>query len=549
MDKKFQILFESCFTKISKNLSKSTYNWDNYKSVFTTLKKNICVKHCDDINNIVTSYELFIIYYIFYTNYLKYVNHEDIGVDEMFEIYNEIKYDENLIKNISRNYDTIMINILDTLNPFLIEKGKKDGLKNISSFLTNIRRLNNIYSMDTKNENKKLLSIILYRYSLSNSLKYDTFNKFYVNTVNIEDLNKNMNFDTFVKSIPDNKFIMNLNIECEIKNNLKIKIELLIEFIVKKMGVKIFITKKDDIIIIENENGKIMLKHGNKYKMDLFKQCTKNLNMSFETPEWLKKSNNLINIEYADKIIKNLSIVMQFTHIFTIGLKLLNTTPKNVQELLYPIDYTNYYYDTFTNFLFFIKDFINGIDLSYNRFYIDLLKYYYIYAYYDYYFYYDNKLSELLKTCTSHKNEIFKDFCDNLQLLFKLPTNMSSYPPFFKIIDDIDNIIYYTHEIPSYFKLFDFILATKTVFKISSPNIKDIVKHIKLINVKHKNKSSVNNFTIKGISSSFGGADNISKYTENNVLVEYKPLLHNKSAFMEVNIENTENYELKTDKN
>jgi hypothetical protein len=64
----------------------------------------------------------------------------------------------------------------------------------------------------------------------------------------------------------------------------------------------------------------------------------------------------------------------------------------------------------------------------------------------------------------SYKNNIFEDFIQNLKKTLKIPKELFAYPPFFDITDDIDSLIYYSFEIPSYLKLFDFINAICYVF-------------------------------------------------------------------------------------
>jgi hypothetical protein len=227
--------------------------------------------------------------------------------------------------------------------------------------------------------------------------------------------------------------------------------------------------------------------------------------------------------------------------------------------------------------------------MSYNRFLIDLIKYYYIYSYYDYYFYYNSNLVKTAIDRIKYKNNIFTEFCDSLKFLFKLPTEMTNYPPFFNIEDDLDNLIYYTLEIPNYFKFHDFLSALIHVFNIgiNNPNNFDLMKIILTIrcnnsnqiingfntqtnlkktypdtnsnnkypepNIKNTNKTTNNTNTKPNTKnnkhSDKSKEENMSKVDMDDIPNNEKNLANNNNAFIELNIENSENYALNTDLN
>jgi hypothetical protein len=369
----------------------------------------------------------------------------------------------------------------------------------------------------------------------------------------------------------------------EIKNNLGIHLSKLIKFIINDYPFIKFdtITNSQKVKIIELTNikfgGKVIIQKSLR-KVNDINLYQQNINLiNFNIKELknlyiLKKTNNFIVLEYTSSIINDLSTLLHLTHLLTCCVKLLETYPSSIYECMYPIDYNKYYYKTFVNFLSYIKENINH-DMSYNRFLVDLIKYYYIYSYYDYYFYYNTNLVKTVTERIKYKNNIFNEFCESLKYLFKLPVEMTSYPPFFNIEDDIDNLIYYSQEIPNYFKFFDLITAIIEVFdiKINDPNNFDLIKIILTIKCDNynqitnevnyhapvKEQPNVNNskdLNIKENSdnnkkSDKSKDDNVSKISLNNIPKNEKNLVNNNNAFIELNIENSENYALNTEFN
>jgi len=100
----------------------------------------------------------------------------------------------------------------------------------------------------------------------------------------------------------------------------------------------------------------------------------------------------------------------------------------------------------------------------FNKFIIDVIKFFYIYSYYDYYFYYSNNLLDTIINRLEFKNEIFLEFIKNLKNTLKLPKEFLEFPPFFNNEFDLNSVIYYNFELPSYFKFFDFLQAICIVF-------------------------------------------------------------------------------------
>ncbi len=525
------------------------YNWNNISKFFNFLNEQLLTLL--NKNDFIKNYYLITLFYVNYINFLKYLNHPDSENSEIYEFINKIKFNPKIITYLLENKN-VYENIIETFNPFVKKKlinSKNVNLAKIIDFINNVKQLDNIYN-EPNISMKKILNIVLYRHILSNSVNEENFHNFFIKNVIEDTIDYKLDFNSFVENIPNCKDIINLSVSQDIKNNLGIQLSKLINFLIAdNPNIKMSICSNNDktkyIEIINTKfGGKILIKKStNKInELNIYQQ---NINLiGFNIKEiknysFLKKTNNFIVIEYSSSIINNLSNLLHLTHLITAGIKLLESYPATLNECLYPIDYNKYYYKTFYNFLNFIKAEINQ-DMSYNRFLIDLIKFYYIYSYYDYYFYYNNKLVKTIIERVRYKNNIFNEFCTSLKYIFKLPEEMTNYPPFLNIDEDIDNLIYYNLEIPNYFKFCDLINAFVDVFDIKLNNNKiDLLKIIKIIkcnevlpvNINYNN--NINKSSSKSESSS--SHKNQEKFANN--------------AFIELNEENSDNYALNTDLN
>ena len=234
-----------------------------------------------------------------------------------------------------------------------------------------------------------------------------------------------------------------------------------------------------------------------------------------EEYNFLKKTFANIEINIFNKVLKDLSSIMEFIHLVVSSIKIFLTNPSDIYECLYPIEYSNYYFTTFCFFLDFFKKETNT-NRYYNKFIIDVIKFLYIYSYYDYYFYFSNEFVETLIENLQYKNEMFLEFTQNLKKTLKLPNELNNFPPFFSQEFDINAIIYYNFEIPGYFKLYDFMNAIYNVFELKSPNKHDDKINIfDLIvnNIFFDNQSNYLNSISKNVSI---GLDNINKISSNS---------------------------------
>jgi hypothetical protein len=496
IEKNFSKLFTTYFYEIE--ISQTIideFNWNKMSSFFESLYNSLL--ELTNKQEFIKNYYLITLLYINYTNFLKYISHPDSETSHILDFLNKIKINTSIIKYINDNakYDKHINNIFTTINPFI--KNKLEHSKNISNnelgnFINNTQQLEKLY-LDDNITSKKMLNTILYKYILSNNVNEKNFHNFYVKKILDDNLTYDIDTDIFIKSLPEYKNIINLTVEQEIKYNLGIQLSQLINFLIKNdKNLKVDIIINNDKtkyyeIVNTKLGGKIIIKKSS-HKVNEINIFQQNFNLiGFNIKElknysFIKKTNNFIVVEYASSIINDLSNLLHLTHLLTCALKLLETFPSTLYECLYPLDYNKYYYNSFVNFLTFIKPNINK-DMSYNRFLIDLIKYYYIYSYYDYYFYYNTNLTKTIIDRIKHKNEIFIEFCESLKIIFKLPDEMKNYPPFFNMNDDIDNLIYYNFDIPNYFKFLDFINALITVFsvEIKVPEKFNILKIISFI--------------------------------------------------------------------
>jgi hypothetical protein len=579
IDKYFIKLFIKNFDeiKITEEI-KNRYSWKNMYNIFDDLYNNLK----KDIKNFKENYYLLILIFMNYTNFLKYINHDDINSVDMFDYIHKIKYNHEFIilffndrKN-NKKYSEKYSDIIDTFNPFIKSFISNDSLteNDIINFINNSKLLANSYNLknnESQNNSKRILDIILYKYILSNECNFNNFHNFFIKNIINKSPSYDFNFNIFMNNIPNYKNLIQLNVSEDIDNNLNIKLSDIIDFIIinnpniNKKTINVSEKIKYYELVNIKFGGKLLIKKSINRTNDItiYQQNINLLNFNIKELKkysFIKKTNNFIVIEYSSSIINNLSNLLHIIHLLTIGLQILASFPSSISEYMFPIDYNKYYYKTFCNFLNYIKKKIN-IDMSYNRFLIDLIKYYYIYSYYDYYFYYNSKLVNTIINRINFKNNIFDDFCESLKYIFKLPNNMFSYPPFFSIDDDIDNLIYYNLEIPNYFKFCDLINAIINTFNIEIRNfdLMNIFQYIKCnydfipqnftINKQEFNKqdnikqefTKQNNIKQEFNKQEFTKQDNIKQ--EN---IKQEKLTNNnnnpKNEYIEINIENTENY-------
>ena len=471
----------------------------------------------------------------------------------------------------------------------------------------------------------------IFRNIISKKNNYSNYNDFFIkNIIDKQNLNILLDFNTFISKIPSGKKILDIKTK-NASFNLNINISEVINFLASKLS-KITVENTNNKYIIKNNKygGKIIICFDSTIGSIEFNNYQINYSLiHFNTDEiknlnFLKNTSSFIEIKLNSQIIKDLSSLLDIIHLLTISIKMIESYPNDIYECIYPIDYTNYYFLSFCMFFEFIKPNIKT-SLSINKFIIDLFKYFYIYSYYDYYFYYSNNLFETIMTTYHSKNNIFEDFVNNLKNLLKLPKELFAYPPFFDIEDDLNSLIYYSFEIPNYFKLFDFVNAICYVFDKNyysnnnnnkninfseiiqkyfifsplesnsnpntnpntNPNINNKTKintnkngqqiisseslesSDSLIdtqisekpNIKKNNKSSK---LLKTKSSSDLISESVSisdsdysddlksrlKYDQiSNLSKKEKKLMHNTNTYIELNIENSVNYELNTDIN
>jgi hypothetical protein len=580
------------------------YSWDNYKNYFDKLYDNLLLSiNNDDINMFVKIYYIITLLYINYTNFLKYIKHDDLYNKNIYNFINSIKINKKIVSFIILNSTNEFINnIIKINNPFFLSRIKSNKLNDINyikllinDYINEYKQMDKLTDSNIINGEKKILNIIIFRFMYSKNINYNNYHDFFIKKI----LNKknNSNFNNFLKLIPHSKNILNVinlsnaNINNNINTNINIDFNKILKFFINNNNrliisniannnSKYFITNKKyggTLIININSNDNII----NNIEFNCFQRNLSLINYNIKhlkNINFLNKTSNLIEININNNIIDNISNLLHIFHLLTLSFKLLESYPDDLHECIFLNDYNEYYYDSICNFLKFIKQFIN-INISYNKFMIDLIKYVYIYSYYDYYFYYSNNLLDTILSNFKFKNNIFNEFLVNLKTTLKLPKDLLNYPPFFNIEDDINSIIYYNFEMPNYFKLFDIINAIVDTFDIKINNklniieqtiyffIKDINKKTNNINNKTNNNNNnktnnINNNSSNSSENETTSSNNSSNNSNNNSISDIvfdsdnelkskidetllskndKDLLNNNNTYIELNIENSAN--------
>ena len=576
-------LFILPFPDIKNKYSNEIYSWNNFEKIFLFFYKKL-LNNIDE-SNLIKYYYIFSFLYLNYTNYLKYISHNDFNNSNIYEIYNKIKTNESIITNLvkystNKNIKKVLYlsNLFISIKlKFINNYNELEKNELITNFINDNKQLEKISVMPNDNF-KKILNLIIYRFISSQNNKYNNYHEFYINKISNKINNQFLNFNEFIKCIPNSKDILNFNLKVD-NTNININLNKIIKFLLNKYS-KFYINENslDDKIIIFNKKfeGSINILINKSNENIEFNHYQGNLSLiHFNINElkefnFLKKTNNYIEININSKNITDLSSLLHIIHLLTISFKIIENYPTDLYEYIYPLEYNNYYLLTFCNFLEFVKPDINT-NYTYNKFIIDIIKYFYIYSYYDYYFYYKNNLINTIISNFKYKNNIFEEFINNLKNVLKLPKELLSFPPFFDYHnDDINSVIYYSFEIPSYFKLYDFINAICIIFnyninKSSEINIIEII--CKFIDFTNKNKilqknnnnskiilnknssTSSSNSVVNSIDSS--NSSSIS-YSENEIeskldteilnimTLNDKKLMHNNNTYIEINLDNNQ---------
>ena len=541
-DKKFIILLTIPFDEIKNYLEDNDeYRWKNIKPLFEKMYEDI---YTTETKSFFYKYNLLKLYFVYYTNYLEFTNHKDNLNLDIDNFSDKIKYSEEIVNKILNISDNITINkIIKKLNPFNINK----KIDNPINFIKTCKQYEKIQLFNFDNY-KKILNLIIYRYLLVKNSKFRNYNDFYMkNIFKKEDYqdDKFINIENFIKIIPQLKSIIDLKTNSTLKNNFKINyIDIVRYFIKINNNNDYFIEEITDVsfILTNKKIGKIIFEKSKdddtnefytfQYKLDVFYfNCNDNELKDFN---FIKKSKNLFKIKYEDNVINNLSSLLNIFYILTKAFKLLDYNVSDLFEFMYINNLNNFNYQTFYNFFNYINIHLPFSD-SIQKFFIDLIKYLYIYSYYDYYFYNNEELMNTIIENKDSKNEIFLEFCSSIKKLFKLPNELLSYPPFIKNYI-FDNILYYNYDEPNYIKFYDLLMAIKNVFNFDDFPINNFssLDILSLINNLIKINNDDGNIVI-----------NKKKDASKSVTENFN--VNNLNTFIELNIENSENYQLDTE--
>lgn len=440
-------LFILPFDILSEKYDNNIYSWKKFESIFNSIY-NI-INDSDNDNELVKYYYFITFLFVNYTNYLNYISHPDLNNKDIYNFMDKLKFNEKIIKKIFlKSYNKNLKKILKISNIFFNFKNPKkinnDNInKYISEFIDNTHQMDKLYNLSNTSP-KKILNIMVFRYIISNNINYENFHKFYLNKILNNNITNNiLDFEHFMKLIPDSKKILDLILNSNLDNkniNFSINVSLnkVINFLINKHPKMIFEDDRaNNKFILKNDKfgGKIVIEF-NKLNNSNDSNIS-NTRIEFNTHQlnysliqfgiselkdfnFLKKSNTFIQIKLNSKNINDFSTLLDIIHIITIGIKTLESYPNDLYDCIYPIEYTNYYFDSFVSFFEFCKDNIKNIS-GYTKFIMDLVKYFYIYSYYDYYFYHSDSLVKTILENYNYKNNIFNDFITNLKNVLKVP--------------------------------------------------------------------------------------------------------------------------------
>lgn len=556
-------LFATPFYNI--NFNESLYKWNNFKNIFKELFNEIL--NTNKKEEFIQFYYIFILLYIYYTNFLKYNSSDDYNNNEIYLMINSLNNNKNILfKLIKYSDDSAVRKIIKYCNKFIYHKicsiyKKYNTLSDskINSFvqkiISNSDTINKFISLDNNNS-KKILSVIIYRHISSLELGLSSYHDFFIKKTiksghslkSKQNNYKSEYLEHFLNQIPINKQILDLKTNNFVNREI-IPATSIIEFLLndyddfyissKKFNTVTVIEeiinnntdnkaknieKKRDIVetVItishKNSDSKIIIKLNSlfceKYfvEFNIFQSNISLIhfnNKYINNINFIKESDFLIQIDVIAQNFNDPSDILDFIHYMCISFKIVDNYPSDISEFISPLYFNSYYYDSFYYFIKFFKNNIHS-DSFVGKFIIEFVKFLYIYSYYDYYIYYKTDLLELILSNYDKKNMIFNEFYENFKNTLKLGPGIFPYPPFCDTDDDPNRIIYYTFDIPSYFKLYDFYNAFIDVFEFKSATGKEnITIYMILLFINELKTKSNKNIKSKKISHSQNSYDEI----------------------------------------
>lgn len=423
------------------------YNNKNYdvREIFEKYKK--------DLLNTSESSEFIKLFNLYYIDYWYYI-HNNITIEEyVIQNHNEIYENNMFIKFLLKKLANKNIkNIVKLICPYITFHEKiKNSL--IQNYVDIIKNGNVIY---VKDEFETILNLFFYRRMAT--FEFKTFHEFYLKTF----LQSTTKYDKFIKYIPLASSISLFNNKGSITNINTIHVKNVIDFIFKYLNVSYTIIKKKNEIHITSDSNIIIV------KMDILNSLDREMINTVKINNTITFNKIIIKLKTI-KII-TLSQLLTSIHLLTIGIKTINAEPSNIYEFENLLSYDGYFKDSFKIFFIMIKPNIN-VNIHYNKFLIEIIKYFYLYAVADFYFYATPDLANIIIKDADNKIDLMRVFFEDLQNDFQIPTSMLPYPPFIQNQQyNIDDIMYYCYDHPNYFKLFDFLEALFEIMNVKHCN-------------------------------------------------------------------------------
>ena len=282
----FTNTFDNIDLKVKNCESKEgNYDWKNMKKYFTKLvvllvNFDLNKKNRDEY---IKCYIFTKISFIYYINYLEYIDHDDALNDDIDTFNNEFKYNLKIIHNIhlSCKYPLKLLNIL---HPFF--KNAKSYYNRDDETYLNICKTNKKYeniclqitgSCYDDNQKSKLISLITFNHNMVKNLDYNNYSDFYYkNMIDRKHYFNNnfIDFTNFVDNIPSYKKILSIDVgDCNNKESVKhVRISEIIKFILKYFPYLSY-TKNDGRYVISH------IKNGGKIVIE---KSTESINIIFQ---------------------------------------------------------------------------------------------------------------------------------------------------------------------------------------------------------------------------------------------------------------------------
>ena len=489
------------------------YIWNKFKNVIIDLQKKII--NSKNIKKFVEYYSFYLLIFNNYINYMNLINHVDINDENIYETINNFKYNSDVFSKIAKYKDNVIVQeIIKIINPFVVYKIKKSDNKDC---IKNIKQYDDVINLE--NSYKKITNLIIYRYLFCKSEITNNYNEFYIKYY--LDGYKINNLHNVILQIPklipiiNKKNISYNELSFNKNNNNNNDIELnMLHHIINCFNINYNFNLKlivhSNIYIIKNDVCKIFVAKSDIDEIIFLQHNVQNLNIpELKRYSLTKNGNNVILVKFTR--INNYINILYFFYNIIISIKIMNKKNNSLLDL-YTTNYIKYFYEIYSFYLLFISNYDEHIK---NKCITSIIQHLIIYSHYDYYFYCNDNLLVTLNSNPKKKYKILNEFCNHINVISpKILNSLYSFPPF---VDEseLKEIYEYSFNIPSYFKLYYFVLAIKDIYKFNSLNIKEIYNSF-ISNTYNNANNNTNNNNNNNTNNNNTNNNNTNNNTNNN---------------------------------